>query len=299
MVLWASGLALLKRCSEELGPLTTATIQMTVAGCLGFLFLAARGYLTRSRLWFLARTEFHVRAALFSLNVLLVNIALAAVPRTDLPLLTLVNYTMRGVDQQHRGVELGVEGGITSTISMNAALGTGRFVYSSRPQATITRDNSDEVFATDRTVYWKNYRVGGMPQTAGSLGVRYNSPKFWFISLTANYFADIYLDPNPDRRTAEALDGLVVEDPQWNALLEQTRLDNAFTVDLFGGKSWMVQRKYRIALNVSVSNLLDNRDFVVGGFEQLRYERMDVDKFPPRLSYLFGRTYFAMLSIGF
>ena len=76
-------------------------------------------------------------------------------------------------------------------------------------------------------------------------------------------------------------------------------MDNAFTVDLFGGKSWMVQRKYRIALNVSVSNLLDNRDFVVGGFEQLRYERMDVDKFPPRLSYLFGRTYFAMLSIGF
>lgn len=66
---------------------------MTVAGCLGLLFLAARGYLTRSRLWFLARTEFHVRAALFSLNVLLVNIALAAVPRTDLPLLTLVNYT--------------------------------------------------------------------------------------------------------------------------------------------------------------------------------------------------------------
>ena len=66
---------------------------MTVAGCLGLLFLAARGYHTRSRLWFLARTEFHVRAALFSLNVLLVNIALAAVPRTDLPLLTLVNYT--------------------------------------------------------------------------------------------------------------------------------------------------------------------------------------------------------------
>lgn len=213
--------------------------------------------------------------------------------------LTLVNYTMRGVDQRHTGAELGLEANVTSTLSVNAVLGTGRFVYSSRPQATITRDNSEEVFASDRTVYWTNYRVGGMPQTAASLGLRYNSPKFWFISLTANYFADIYLDPNPDRRTAEALDGLVVEDPQWNELLEQTKLDNAFTLDLFGGKSWMVQRKYRIALNVSVSNLLNNQDFVVGGFEQLRYERMDVDKFPPRLSYLFGRTYFAMLSIGF
>lgn len=206
---------------------------------------------------------------------------------------------MRGVDQRHTGAELGLEANVTSTLSVNAVLGTGRFVYSSRPQATITRDNSEEVFATDRTVYWTNYRVGGMPQTAASLGLRYNSPKFWFISLTANYFADIYLDPNPDRRTAEALEGLAVQDPQWNELLEQTKLDNAFTLDLFGGKSWMVQRKYRIALNVSVSNLLNNQDFVVGGFEQLRYERMDVGKFPPRLSYLFGRTYFAMLSIGF
>jgi hypothetical protein len=212
---------------------------------------------------------------------------------------TLVNYTMRGVDQSHMGVEFGTEVKVTPTISTSIVYGTGQFLYTSRPLATITRDNSSEVFATDRKIYWQNYRVGGMPQTAGSLSVRYNSPKFWFISITGNYFADIYLDPNPDRRSAEALDGFVTEDPQWDALLEQTQLDNAFTLDAFGGKSWMFKRKYRLALNVSVSNLLNNQEFTVGGFEQLRYDRQELDRFPPKVSYLFGRTYFIMLSFGF
>ena len=45
-----------------------------------------------------------------------------------------------------------------------------------------------------------------MPQTATSLGIKYNSPKFWFIGTNINFFSNIYLDPNPDRRTAEAVD---------------------------------------------------------------------------------------------
>ena len=68
----------------------------------------------------------------------------------------------------------------------------GNYFYDSRPQATITRDNSAEVF-DQRTVYWKNYRVGGVPQTAVSVGLKYNSPKFWFVGVNANWFDDIYL----------------------------------------------------------------------------------------------------------
>jgi hypothetical protein len=212
--------------------------------------------------------------------------------------LTLVNYVMTGVDQVHQGLELGLEGNITSTWQATAVLGLGDYRYSSRPTATITRDNSPEVFASDRTVFWENYKVGGMPQTAASLGLRYNSPKFWFAGFNANYFDDIYLDPNPDRRTAEALENLVESDPQWDQLLTQTKLDANFTVDFFAGKSWMV-KGYRIAVNATVSNLLNNQDFRIGGFEQLRYDRMDVDRFPPRFSYLFGRNYFVMVTFSF
>ncbi|HPF91104.1 MAG TPA: TonB-dependent receptor [Flavobacteriales bacterium] len=213
--------------------------------------------------------------------------------------LTIVNYNMTGVDQINRGVELGVEANLTSTWQMTAVYAGGDYRYDSRPTATITRNNSPEVFASERTVYWKNYKVGGMPQTAASLGLRYNSPKFWFAGVNVNWFGNIYLDPNPDRRTEPAVDNLVVTDPQWDGLLTQERLDDNMTVDAFAGKSWMIKRKYRIAFNLSVSNVLDNQDFKVGGFEQLRYDRMDVDRFPPKYSYLFGRNYFAMLTFSF
>lgn len=213
--------------------------------------------------------------------------------------LTIVNYAMSGVDQIHQGMELGVEANLSSTWQANFVHAEGRYVYDSRPAATITRNNSDEVFAQDRVVYWKGYRVGGMPQSATSIGLRYNSPKFWFAGASANVFREIYLDPNPDRRTAEALENLVVNDPQWNDLLAQTKLDDNTTVDFFAGKSWMFKRKYRLAANVSVSNVLNNREFRTGGFEQLRYDRMQVDRFPPKYSYLFGRNYFAMLTFSF
>ena len=75
--------------------------------------------------------------------------------------------------------------------------------------------------------------------------------------------------------------------------------DDNVTVDLFAGKSWMLKRKYRLAVNLSVSNLLDNQEFRIGGFEQLRYDRTQVDKFPPKYSYLFGRNYFAMVTFSF
>ena len=213
--------------------------------------------------------------------------------------LTIVNYAMTAVDQLHQGVEIGVEANLTSTWQLTAVHAGGSYTYDSRPTATVTRNNSEEVFAQDRTIYWKGYRVGGMPQSASSLGLRYNSPKFWFAGASANFFQHIYLDPNPDRRTEDALENLVTSDPQWNELLEQTRLDDNLTVDFFAGKSWLINRKYRLAVNVSVSNVLDNRDFRVGGFEQLRYDRMDVNRFPPKYSYLFGRNYFAMLTFSF
>jgi hypothetical protein len=187
----------------------------------------------------------------------------------------------------------------SSTLVVNAVYTTGRYVYDSRPTARVTRDNSTEVLADDRVVYWENYRLGGMPQTAASAGVRYNDPKFWSVGVNANFFSDMYLDPNPDRRTAQAVENLVTDDPQWSELLDQTRLDDGFTLDVFAMKSWLIQRKYRIALNLSISNLLDEQDIITGGFEQLRYDSHDVDKFPPKYSYMYGRTYYAMLTFSF
>lgn len=212
---------------------------------------------------------------------------------------TFVNYSMTGVDREMMGLELGAEVKLSPTWQLTAVYADGQYLYASRPKATITRDNSDTALAVGRTVYWKNFRMGGMPQRAASLGLRYNAPKYWSLGADVNYFGNIYLEPNPDRRTAEALNNLVSEDPQWSQLLDQTKLDDGVVVNLFFTKSWRIKRKYRLGFNISVNNLLDNTDLITGGYEQLRYVPMEINKFPPKVGYMYGRTYFAMLTLSF
>jgi hypothetical protein len=211
---------------------------------------------------------------------------------------TIVNYTMTGVDQLMTGVEFGAEYAITPSVTFNAVFAHGVYIYNSRPSATITLDNSSEVVAENRTVYLKNYYIGGMPQTAASGGVKYTGKKFWFAGVNFNYFANIWLDPNPDRRTAEAVEKFIVTDPQWNEALDQQKLENNYTMDIFAGKSWKI-KKYFINVNLNINNVLNNTDFITGGFEQLRYDPSNINKFPPKYGYHLGTTYYAMVSLRF
>ena len=48
-----------------------------------------------------------------------------------------------------------------------------------------------------------------------------------------------------------------------------------------------------------MSNVLNNTDLITGGYEQLRYVPKEIDKFPPKLSYMYGRTFFAMVTLSF
>ena len=137
-----------------------------------------------------------------------------------------------------------------------------------------------------------------MPQTAANIGLKYNSPKYWFAGVNFNYFTDIYLDANPDRRTEEAVAKYVDTDPQYHEMIDQTKLDPGYTLDAFAGKSWKV-KQYIIRVNLNVSNVLNKTDFATGGFEQLRYNITNINKFPPKIGYMYGRTYFAMVSVLF
>jgi hypothetical protein len=212
--------------------------------------------------------------------------------------MTIVNYLMTNVGKQMMGLEFGVEYNLAPTVTVNAVAAYGDHRYNSRPNATISRDNSSELLAENRTIYLKNFRLGGMPQQAYSAGVKYTHPKYWYVGANFNYFADIYLEPNPDRRTVEALGNLVNTDPEWSKTLDQTRFDNQYTVDVYGGKSWKI-KKYFLNWSLNMNNVLNNRSFVTGGFEQLRYQVGNIDRFPPKLSYHFGFTFYTMLSLRF
>lgn len=209
-----------------------------------------------------------------------------------------VNYSMTGVDHTYTGVELGLRYKIIPSLSITGAFNKGFYRWSSRPTATITQNNSAELVAQDRTAYLKNYRVGEIPQTVGSIGLKYNAPSHWFVGVDANYFGDLYMPVNPDRRTASAVENYVESDPQYEKMVGQSKLEPGYTIDVIGGKSFKFDEHY-ISIFITVSNVLNQTNYKRGGYEQLRYDPSDLDAFPPNYSYMYGRTYFAMISYSF
>ena len=61
---------------------------------------------------------------------------------------------------------LGFESNITSSLQLTGAFTIGDYLYKSRPVATITRDNSQEVIAFDKVIYLKNFKIGGNASTS-------------------------------------------------------------------------------------------------------------------------------------
>ncbi len=218
-----------------------------------------------------------------------------------------VNYALNNIDREHFGGEFGIEAKLTTSLTLNAAASVARYYYNSRQNATITLDNDATVLGRE-VVYANNYRVASTPQEAYSLGLTYRSPKFWFVSLTGNYFDQMWLDFNPIRRTAAAVDGLDPKSDQYNSILRQTQWSAQYTVDFLGVYSCKLPRKLEVnhrntflVFNLGVNNLTNNKDIITGGFEQLRFDfaEKDASKFPPKLFYAYGLNFFASATLRF
>ncbi len=210
-----------------------------------------------------------------------------------------VNYTLTGIDKQHFGIELAAEVKVMAGLTLNGVASIGQYTFTNRPQAYITQDNSSEILAEGRTIYQKNFYVSGTPQRAFSLGASYNSAKYWFANISFNYFDEMYLSFNPDRRTATAVEPIDYNSEEWTTAIDQEKLASQFSLDLFGGKSFKIKNYYFIYLTVGVNNVLNNRNFITGGFEQLRFDGEEIDKFPSRYYYAYGINYFASITFKY
>ncbi len=217
-----------------------------------------------------------------------------------------VNYALSNIDKLHFGGEFGFEANLTPTLSLTGAASVGRYYYTSRQNAVVTLDNSAAVLEND-VVYSKNYRVPSTPQEAYSLGLTYRSRKYWFISLTGNYFDQIWLEMNPIRRTTEAVLGLDPKSAQYQDVIDETELPAQFTVDFYGGYSWKLpksmglKRRTFLVLNAGVMNLLNNQNIINGGYEQLRYDftNQTPNTYPPKYYYAYGINYYVSAVIRF
>lgn len=218
------------------------------------------------------------------------------------------NISISNIDKVHYGGEAGVEANLGYGLSATVAAAVGRYYYDSRQKFTLTVDNTSEVIDKDVTVYTQNYRVPSTPQEAYSLGLTYRSPKFWFISVTGNYYRQAYLSFSPIRRTEQAVSGLPEGDKLREEILAQQKLDDQFMLNFFGGWSYKLPKRFNIqnkstflVFNLGVNNLLNNQKAITGGFEQLRFddENRNVNKFPAKYFYAWGLNYFASATIRF
>ncbi len=218
-----------------------------------------------------------------------------------------VNYIMSNISTQHMGVEFATE--FTTPIpglKARAVAAIGQNIYTNRPDVEVFLD-TDAASLGQRQVYIKNFYVAGSPQTASSFTLSYNGKDFWFANLSFNYFDNSWIDFYPERRTTEAVS--YVDDPQyinevvepgsplWKQIIDQEKAPSAFTMDFFGGKSFKINDLF-IYLNVGVNNILDKKDFITGGYEQYRFdfEEKNVNRFPSRYFYGYGRNYFISLA---
>ncbi len=210
-----------------------------------------------------------------------------------------VNFILTDIDEQHAGIEVAADVKLSTTLSAVGAASVGQYIYTSRPNATISQDNNAELLAVDQVIYQKNFFVPNTPQQAYTVGLKYNSPKYWFLNVNFNYFNQIYLDFNPTRRTQDAVGNLIKSDNTelWEDIIFQERAPANYTADIFGGKSWKIGRRF-IYLTVGINNILNNQNFVIGGYEQNRFDfdTLDVERFPPRYFYAYGANYFIGLS---
>lgn len=207
------------------------------------------------------------------------------------------NYVMSHIDKEHMGIEAGVEVKLSPTFVAKGVFGHGQYKYVSNPDYVQTVDNTEKVLESDR-IYWDNFNISGTPMTVGNIGITYNSPRYWWISLSGNYFARSYIGMNPVLRTDRARAELAPE------YIKQEKFDPGFTLDASAGISYRIRYKYYLSANLSVSNLLDNRTIKSGGYEQLR---VNIDRdtnrmlrpFDSKYFYMFGRTFFLNVNFRF
>ena len=217
---------------------------------------------------------------------------------------TFMNYVLKGVHRQYKGIELGLAYKITPSITASVAGTLSSYLYKNRPTGVRSYENGMSP-DSEQTVYLKNYHVGGTPQTAINFGVDWQAPKSWFFNINASWMGDAYVNQSPVRHEKMADLWLHFPADQLEAkikdLASQEKLKDAFVLNASVGKLVNITRQISMNFNLSANNILNNRDVMTYGFQQGRMDVKDYSsgKFPNKYSYAQGIKIFLNVGIRF
>ena len=217
-----------------------------------------------------------------------------------------------GINKKHMGAELGIEIKATSNLKIKGAANFGAYTYNNNPNLYFTSDDPEYNISQTKS-FLKGYKIASGPQKAYALGIEYNDPNYWWFGINGNFFDDIYIAASKLKRTANfALDSDGLPFNNYNEtiakeLLQQEEIDNYFTLNAVGGKSWYIKKNKYIGFFASINNIL-NTTYKTGGFEQsrsLNYQtsleesKRTTPLFGNKYWYGRGTTYFLNLSYKF
>jgi hypothetical protein len=193
--------------------------------------------------------------------------------------------SMTNIQKEYYGLEWGLKFKLNSAFSIKT-LGTISEAKNMNNADVIYMKSTEGTYHND-IVYNKNMREAGTLLSCYNLTLSYNA-KGWFIDVMGNYYDRIYLSYSPSYRYGSTLlnrqksyenSGIIEEKVfDTNASGEKVLLESAvaqakgsggFMLDLSIGKS-IRMKKGQLSVNFSVTNLLNNRTLVTGGFEQSR-----------------------------
>ena len=171
--------------------------------------------------------------------------------------------SLTGVEKEYYGVEYGLKFKITSAFSIQAVGTVSEAKYANDANVRYMLSTSGD-YGND-ICHLKGVREASTPLLAQSLTLSYSN-KGWFIDLTGNYYDRMYLSPSVYYR----YDEICEHDNDGNAIVpDQLEGNGGFMLDASIGKLIRL-RKGQLSINLTLTNILNNRDICTGGYEQSR-----------------------------
>lgn len=213
--------------------------------------------------------------------------------------------SITGMKKAYYGAEAGIKFKVTSAFDINlmGTISEAKILNNSN----VRYMHSTSGNYTDELVYNKNMREAGTPLTAASLGLSYHSHG-WFVDLNCNYYDRIYLSYAPSYRYASTIEKRhkvymgdnAANDPVMDgdnilpSALEQSKGHGGFMLDGSIGRSIYLKHG-SLSINLMVTNILNNRNIVTGGFEQ---SRSDYSASENSRTYKFSKNPFKFYAYG-
>ena len=231
--------------------------------------------------------------------------------------------SITGIEKAYYGVEAGLDFKLASWLNLRTVGSISD--AKNLNNAWVTYMNSTSAAMTQETIYNKNMRENGTPLTVGSIALNYHK-NGWYIDIAANYYDRIYLSYSPSSRyesvlktrqqawQANAADNEQIFEEDGRILpsaVEQSKGHGGWMVD--GSIGHSVRLKHgSLNFNLTLTNILNNRKIVSGGYEQSRsdytvsstsgeYSNTRVYKFSknPKKFYVFGTNGMFQISYRF